>query len=229
MVGHSYWTNTPLSSLHDVRCELQDTLSRYGVKFWQTETCIMSNDAEIGYGGGFDTTMKTALYVARIIHHDIVCGGASSWQWWRSVGEDYKDGLIREFSEYPHNDGSVIDSKLLWSLGNYSRFVRPGAVRYKIDAYDSRQVLLPEGDTNPKGLMCSAYRNVDKTWVMVVVNYGNEDEEIRFSLGKKKRKTWRAYRTSDVQGEDLKPVGDLKEKDCVTVSARSIVTFVSLD
>ena len=32
----------------------------------------MGNDEEIGGGGGFDHTMKTALYVARIIHHDIV-------------------------------------------------------------------------------------------------------------------------------------------------------------
>ena len=36
----------------------------------------MGNDEEIGGGGGFDRTMKTALYVARIIHHDIVYAGA---------------------------------------------------------------------------------------------------------------------------------------------------------
>lgn len=227
VVGHSYWTNTPLSSLHDVRCELQDTLSHYNVKFWQTETCIMSNDAEIGYGGGFDTTMKTALYVARIIHHDIVCGGASSWQWWRAVGEDYKDGLIREFSEFPHRNGTVIDSKLLWSLGNFSRFIRPGAVRYEIAAYDAHCVRISEGDTNPTGLMCSAYQNLDKSWVVVFINYGTEDDVIQFSLGNKKKRTWRAYRTSDVQDENLKPIGDFKDKTNVIIPARSIVTFVS--
>lgn len=71
MVGHSYWTNTPLNNLHDIRCQLKDTLDKYKVDFWQTETCIMGNDEEIGGGGGYDFTMKTALYVARIIHHDM--------------------------------------------------------------------------------------------------------------------------------------------------------------
>lgn len=85
----------------------------------------MSNDEEIGGGGGYDRTMKTALYVARIIHHDIVYAGARSWQWWRAVGGDYKDGLLREFSNREGTNGRVVDSKLLWALGNYSRFVRP--------------------------------------------------------------------------------------------------------
>ena len=46
--------------------------------------------------------MKTALYVARIIHHDIVYAGAKSWQWWRAIGGDYKDGLIREYTTDYH-------------------------------------------------------------------------------------------------------------------------------
>ena len=59
-------------ALRGIRMQLKDTLDKYNVQFWQTETCIMSNDEEIGGGGGYDRTMKTALYVARIIHHDIV-------------------------------------------------------------------------------------------------------------------------------------------------------------
>lgn len=227
VVGHSYWTNTPLSTLRSVRSELQDTLRRYDVDFWQTETCIMSNDEEVGYGGGFDTTMKTALYVARIIHHDIVLGGASSWQWWRAVGEDYKDGLIREFSDYPHRDGTVIDSKLMWSLGNFSRFVRPGAVRYGLLVLDDQQQVVEGGDTDPTGIMCSAYRNTDNTWVFVVINYSQEDRTIGFSLGKGDKKKWRMYRTSDVEGENLKPVGVSTSKKPVVIPARSIVSIVS--
>ena len=60
---------------------------------------------EIGGGHGFDRTMKTALYVARIIHHDIVYAGAKSWQWWRAIGGDYKDGLIREYTNDDLKDG----------------------------------------------------------------------------------------------------------------------------
>ena len=32
--------------------------------------------------------------------------------------------------------GHAVDSKLMWAMGNYSRFVRPGAVRRSVKAYD---------------------------------------------------------------------------------------------
>ena len=85
----------------------------------------MSNDEEIGGGGGYDFSMKTALYVARIIHHDLTYADAESWSWWRACGGNYKDGLIRVWNRQQR----ARDSRLLWAMGNYSRFVRPGAVR----------------------------------------------------------------------------------------------------
>ena len=227
MLGHSYWTNTPLSDLRDIRCQLRDTLDKYKVDFWQTETCIMGNDEEIGGGGGFDRTMKTALYVARIIHHDIVYAGAKSWQWWRAIGGDYKDGLIREYTNDDFKDGRVEDSKLLWVLGNYSRFIRPGAVRMSVEAMDESGRSIREGDTEQTGLMCSAYRNANKQWVMVVINYANEDRTFVFGVNDSKVKSWRGYRTSDKPGENLLPVGKLKKDQSVIVPARSVVTYVS--
>lgn len=226
ITGHSYWTNTPLSNLRNIRDMLSDTLKKYDVNFWQTEVCIMSNDDEIGGGGGFDRTMKTALYVGRIIHHDIVYGGASGWHWWRAVGEDYKDGLIREYSEYPHLDGYVEDSKLMWVLGNYSRFIRPGAVRLGISAFDEKGNRIPEGDTEQRGLMCSAYQNKDGSYVMVLLNYSENDRTFSFELNTKK-KLWKLYRTSDKENENLLPIGNCQEGKEILIPARSVITFVS--
>jgi hypothetical protein len=84
--------------------------------------------------------MSTALYVARIIHHDLTIANARSWQWWTAVSQvDFKDGLVYldDGSQGDSGkmgaetlslmrDGAVRESKLLWTLGNYSRFVRPG-------------------------------------------------------------------------------------------------------
>ena len=226
ITGHSYWTNTPLSNLRNIRDMLSDTLKKYDVNFWQTEVCIMSNDDEIGGGGGFDRTMKTALYVGRIIHHDIVYGGASGWHWWRAVGEDYKDGLIREYSEFPHLDGYVEDSKLMWVLGNYSRFIRPGAVRLGISAFDEKGNRIPEGDTEQRGLMCSAYQNKDGSYVMVLLNYSENDRTFSFELNTKK-KLWKLYRTSDKENENLLPIGNCQEGKEILIPARSVITFVS--
>jgi O-glycosyl hydrolase len=226
IAGHSYWTNTPLSNLHDIRCELRDSLNKYKVNFWQTETCIMGNDDEIGGGGGYDHTMKTALYVARIIHHDIVYAGASSWQWWRAIGGDYKDGLIRAYSNDELRSGHAQDSKLMWALGNYSRFIRPGAVRVKISSTDESGKIVPEGDTDPTGIMCSAYRNKDGHWVVVAINYSKENQKFDFFLDNGQKPKWQMYRTSDQEGENLAPVGLLKG-EVASLPALSITSFIS--
>lgn len=228
IAGHSYWTNTPLSNLRNIRHTLADTLKKYDTEFWQSEVCIMSNDDEIGGGGGFDPTMKTALYVGRVIHHDIVYAGATSWHWWRAIGEDYKDGLIREYSESPHLDGRVEDSKLMWVLGNYSRFIRPDAIRLGITAFDEKEDIIHEGDTEQKGLMCSAYKNKNGSLVMVLLNYSEIDRPFSFSVdGNKKKREWKQYRTSDKNNENLSPVKSCKENETIIIPARSVITLIS--
>ena len=72
----------------------------------------------------------------------------------------------------------------MWALGNYSRFIRPGAVRLSVSAFDQTDALIPDGDTDQQGLMCSAYKNVDGTYVMVVINYANEEKEFSIHKGK---------------------------------------------
>lgn len=208
MLGHSYWTNTPIPFMKRIRQRLRRECQRLGIGFWQSELCIMQNDEEIGGGGGYDFTMKTALYVARVIHHDLVYADAESWSWWRACGGNYKDGLIRVFDRQQR----ARDSRLLWALGNYSRFVRPGAVRYEVD-----------GKEDPYGLMVSAYKNQDGSWVVVAINYSEEQKP--FSISRDQvavgADRWQAYRTSDADGETLKPVAVTG-----TLQPRSITTFV---
>lgn len=225
IVAHSYWTNTPLQYMRDIRVALRDTLKKYGLEYWQTETCIMGNDEEIGGGGGYDFSMKTALYVARIIHHDLVFANAKSWQWWRAVGGNYKDGLLRAYSTDGMKSGTVIDSKLLWAMGNYSRFVRPGAVRYDICALDEQGKEIVEGYNDVKGLMCSAYKNTDGRWVVVAINYSESSLPFNFGVEASGGRRWSAYRTSDISSESLAPVGSTDGN--TLLAPRSVTTFVS--
>ena len=211
ILGHSYWTNTPIPYMRKIREQLRDTLKRYGARFWQSEICIMQNDQEIGGGGGYDFTMKTALYVARVIHHDLRYADAESWSWWRACGGNYKDGLIRVFDRRHQ----ARDSKLLWAMGNYSRFVRPGAIRYATDDTDE-----------PTGLMLTAYRNTDGGWVVVVINYAEEERPLQLKMSDRKSHRWQLYRTSDIEGENLKPVGNSDGR--AVMAPRSVTTWVEL-
>ena len=225
MLAHSYWTNTPVNYMKRIRLQLRDRLKKYNAKFWQSEICIMSNDEEIGGGGGYDFSMKTALYVARIIHHDLCYANAESWSWWRACGGNYKDGLIRIYDNPRRRRGGATapephraqDSRLMWALGNYSRFVRPGAVRYEITSKEKE---------DPYGVMVSAYQNKDGSWVVVAINYSEQEKPVSFNIGRSSASpTWQPYRTSDAEGETLKPLAPCD--GTATLAPRSITTFVS--
>lgn len=229
MAAHSYWTNTPLSDLRSIRMEMDQELKKNKVRVWQTELCIMNNDEEIGGGGGKDLTMKTALYVARVIHHDMVYANTSAWQWWRSVATgSYKDGLIYAEPDNSRMDGSFTDSKLMWALGNYSRFIRPGATRLGVSAYNDKGEIVREGDTDPYALMISAYENVDGTPVAVVINYHEKERAFHLEWKGKSPKAWIPYCTSDEMGADLKPMEKISSKKQLLIPGRSIITYVGV-
>lgn len=230
LAAHSYWTNTPISDLRTIRIEMGNELKKNKVNFWQTETCIMSNDKEIGGGGGKDLSMKTALYVARVIHHDFVYANASAWQWWRSVGtSDYKDGLIYTKPDQSNLDGTFTDSKLMWALGNYSRFIRPGAIRLGVSAFNSKGKQVYEGDTDPYALMVSAYRNRDETPVVVVINYENKAKEFDLVWNGDKLTKWESYLTSDLPNCNLTLQQKVKFGNKMSIPARSIITYIGVE
>ena len=167
--------------------------------------------------------MKTALYVARVMHYDLTVANASSWQWWRALGGNYRDGLLKE--ERSRRDGNrreggrsvVKDSKLLWTIGNFSRFVRPGAVRLAVEG----------GNDDPYGVMISAYRNADNSIVIVAINYSDKDQEVSLE-GIPSTTTLSLYRTSDEEGENIKFIGNTNTKK-VNLKARSVTTLKLTD
>lgn len=226
VLGHAYWTNTPVEEMRRTRLAVRDSVRKYGIDYWQSEVCIMSNDKEIGGGGEYDFSMKTALYVARMIHYDLVYGNACSWSWWRAAGGNYKDGLLRIYSSDRMRTGYAVDSKLLWAFGNYSRFIRPGAVRLTVEACDRQGNAIAEGDTRPYGIMLSAYRNKDGKMVAVVINYSEEAKSISLNTDDAKR-TWRLYRTSDIAMENLAPTGTATTE--IALPPRSITTLVEAE
>jgi hypothetical protein len=93
-----------------------------------SEYCILGdNEGEIK-GEGKDLGIDPALYMAKVIHNDLVNANASAWHWWIAISPyNYKDGLV--YIDKNKTDGDFKSSKMLWALGNYSRFIRPGAVR----------------------------------------------------------------------------------------------------
>ncbi len=209
--GHSYFTTSPASKLISTRQELTKKVKKANLDFWQSEYCILGDNAGEITGSGVDLGMKTALYVAKVIHSDIYDGNASSWSWWLAVSaNDYKDGLIYTFNglnkgenDINKYDADLYDSKTLWAVGNYARFVRPGMKR--IHASIQQPDCLITGFTD------------NQSTVLVLINTGNA-----FELSLKSNKEIKTYTTSHTQNLSYRSVRDER----IQVLGSSIMTLV---
>jgi O-glycosyl hydrolase len=222
--GHSYFTTWPVDSLITIRQKLNDKLTKHpNIDYWQSEFCILEKSEDIGGGSIRDLGMNTALYVARVVHADLTLANASSWQWWTALTDaDYKDGLVYldtgvENDMYNKTslktDGNFHDSKLLWALGNYSRFVKPNMVRVAVSSNDNKTLKDQYQD-----LMLTAYWNKKTSEMTIVaINYSNENRNLDFS----------DYQIDNmfVTSKDKNLEAVKINKENITIEARSISTL----
>ncbi|MCA0757833.1 hypothetical protein KP806_22485 [Paenibacillus sp. N4] len=224
IASHSYWSdysNPGDDRLGLLRDLLSANLKKYGedVIYWMSEYCILG-----AYGPGRDLGIDPALVVARTIHFDLARANASAWQWWTAVSkEDYKDGLIYTDFNQPGDDQNILPSKMLWALGNYSKFIRPGADRIALTGLDEQA---------RSGLLGSAYKHDgEKTVTAVLVNDSTEDKLIQVQLdgiGKQESvSVMKPYITSAdkdlARGQDTAVQADGTFE--TVVPARSVVTL----
>ncbi len=227
--AHSYFAQPDLAKLISNRLSMASTLPAINpaVKFWQTEYCVLNNE-DGTQGNGRDLGINSALYIARVIHQDLALANATSWQWWLGVSAgDYKDGLVYitdingNMGALPatKSDGLIYKSKMLWALGNYSRFIRPGMVRVNTTT---------AGFTDPSqaalGLMVSSYKNpTTKELVTVVINYSNNDEKLKLGGVTYSTPNVKTYTTSSLKELES---GTTSATADISIGARSIVTIV---
>jgi hypothetical protein len=201
------------TALHDSIVAVDPTL-----QFWQTEYCVLETTPLIR-GRGRDSTIDAALYIAGIIHSDLVYAHASTWHWWIAVTPyDYKDGLL--YMDRDTLTGTVRDTKMLWALGHWSRFVRPGMRR--IDA----EVSGPGADSVNAELLVSAYRDpASRRLVTILVN--RAAQERRVELQSSGAHGTRVYQTTNEPAMNLKHTVMLRAGEPFVMPARSLATLVS--
>jgi O-glycosyl hydrolase len=125
----------------------------FGKPTWMTEICCEVTTTG-GYGAQYNPTMSSGMWLATFIYQALRYSHDSSFQWWtalsaamgcdpatdpgcatrvRTNADTYNDGLIYYDPNYAKDkDYTLYPTKRLWVLGNYSRFVRPGAVTYDV-------------------------------------------------------------------------------------------------
>lgn len=112
-----------------------------GVKWWKEQ--------------GPSSDIKNGVAVAGWIHSAMVVGEASAWLYWwyKAYYTDDNEGLLLKNGNSP--------TKRYYTMGNYSKFVRPGYVMVDV-----------VGNTN-QDLQLSAYKSPEGAVVVVAINKGS--------------------------------------------------------
>ncbi|MGW7526735.1 glycoside hydrolase [Streptomyces sp. NPDC054783] len=214
-----------------------ETAKSVGKSQWATEICCFGKGGT-GWNQEYDPTIDNALLMSRIIYKDFATSHDSAFQWWVALAGGYgsdpttrndqgwNDGLVYYDPDYATNgDQRLYFTKRYYALGQYSRFVRPGAVAHNVTGA-------------PDGVEVSSYDLQARTgspggtptgqWVVVVNNHNTTDTALNLHFNSKTPvRATQAVRTSaDENWAKVAKPAVSGGTVSTTLAARSITTYV---
>ena len=181
---HDVRTNEKIREVHRLAYA---ECRKYGIEYNMSEWCLLPG-AEKKNIEGFTkdwvcpnyADMQAGLLMARLIYSDMVDANARLWSYWKGMELKGNHALIALHAKDGDilRGGTVQANKLLYVLGNYSFFVRPGYVR-----------VAASGLNNLSNVAASAYLSPDgKRLVVVYVNSSFKPHNVSLVLPSKFRK-----------------------------------------
>lgn len=169
------------------RANVPTVARQFNKPTWSSEICCFTG-VNGGFGATYDPTITGALAMNNIIHKDLTIAGDSAFHWWTALskvigcnpGSDaacatrtntsgYNDGLIYYDPNYASNGNQTLYvTKRFYAMAHYSRFVRPGSVRFDVTGA-------------PNGVQILATR-LGTTWTLVVNNLTTSTQDINLRL-----------------------------------------------
>ncbi|MBP0968443.1 MAG: carbohydrate binding domain-containing protein, partial [Oscillospiraceae bacterium] len=171
-------------------------LENCGKELWMTEVYVPNSDNNSA------DRFPEAVQVAENMHNGLVVANLSAYVWWyirRQYGPMKEDGQI---------------SKRGYMMAQYSKWVRPGAVRIGATEQPNNNIL------------CSAYQNEDGSIAVVAINKGSNAVTQNFSLSGVDISDISAYRTS--ANENIKEISQSASGSSFSsqLPGNSVTTFV---
>ena len=226
---HKVWAAHAYNSCHkfkdaiDIRKKLAAETEKYSVGFIQSEWCMLPRKNILeGFSKDWQSDnfadMQSSLKMARIISLDLTIAQSQGWGYWKGMEVKGDHALV---GLYPKNgrleDGGVARAnKMLWALGNYSLFIRPGFKRVDLAGADDVSNVLGSAFISPDG----------KRIVAVFVNSSFDPVAADISMPsdcQKKIAKVSAFKTDERSDLSNLRVSDLSK---FVFSPRSITTFV---
>jgi O-glycosyl hydrolase len=140
---------------------IQSLARRYGKQSWASEICCYTSLSG-GFAAQYDPTIAGALPLANSVYRDFAITNDTQFHWWTALssvlgcdpnasascattvnGTGWNDGLIYYDPNFASNGNqNLYLTKRYYALGQYSKFVRPGSVRFPVTGAPSGVTVL---------------------------------------------------------------------------------------
>jgi glucuronoarabinoxylan endo-1,4-beta-xylanase len=182
-----------------------NTTKSKGKGIWMTEVSDMNNN---------DTSINDGLNWAKQVHDFMTIAQGNAWfYWWGACYKTYNgEGLI----QMDMNNKTYKVAKRLYTIGQFSRFIRPDWQRFSATA-------------NPtNGVYVTAYKDpTTGQFAIVAINNGYSNQSITYNLKGFSPESVTPYTTSEsknlAEGSEISVTGG---NFTFNLEARSITTFV---
>ncbi|KIK71518.1 carbohydrate-binding module family 1 protein [Collybiopsis luxurians FD-317 M1] len=194
ITSHSYTTqpDTPISTTH---------------KVWMTEYADLNGSWNTNwYQSGI---MGEGFYWAQLIYKGIVNAGLSAYIYWEETGVTTNSCLISI------NGNTVTPSARLWAMAQWSRYVRPGAVRTATSSGSS-------------SLLTSAFKNTDGTVSVQVLNTATSSQAVTITVSGGTFSSVTAFTSNQANGGVPSALSATLSSGVIsaTVSGSSMTSFI---
>ncbi|WP_369250013.1 glycoside hydrolase [Streptomyces sp. R41] len=223
----------------DQLAKINETATSVGRQPWATEICCFGKGGT-GWAQEYDPTIDGGLNLSKIIYKDFATAHDSAFHWWVALsemigsdpyaknGDGWNDGLIYYDPNYATNGNQTLYfTKRYYALGQYSKFVKPGAVAHNVtgapSGVDVTAYDLPHARTSSRGGTPMG------KWVVVVNNHNTTDTSLNLHFNSRTPvKAQQAVRTSATEdwANVTKPAVGEEGQVSATLAARSITTYV---
>jgi O-glycosyl hydrolase len=214
--------------------------AKYKMSLWMSEVCCYDGR---GFGPRYDPTMRSGMWLAQTIYQDLTYAKDAAFTWWTALSPEigcdprkggcatspnssgWDDGLLYYDRSFRSSGNyGIYATKRFWVLGNFSRYVRPGAVFHAVTGL-------------PWWLRAMAFQNADGGWSVIVINSGDPGSRSstqRFELpggSTSSLDSVRAYETSGGRSlQEVAPPAVDRPQDAITATTPpQSVTTITLD
>lgn len=183
---------------------------RRGKPFWMTEYAELMPSDYIT-----DPGMRSGLIIAKSVHRFLTAvNGTAYIYFWASLAKSMGENGSLLYLDIEHETCMVC--KRAYTFGNFSRFVRPDAIRLDVTEHPS------------EGIYLSAYRNTDGKMVLVAINETRTETKLSLSLSSQQTDSLTPYCTSAEENlkEHSSIPADANGSFPLVLAPQSVTSFV---